>query len=253
MAEQGHSNAHQQPHSAPMSPTVLLLERLDNVAHVIVAAFFILMAATVIIHIGFVMARQVPLTSQLSPLLPTTETTTPNAEVHAPAHKADAAAKPSLTTPEGKMTKATSTEGNKPESSAAATNSASTSSGKDTAVVEEKKDPPDLFVKNSLILLSDILFVVILLELLRTIITYLQTHDIQAIMQEFLVVGIISSVRKILLVGAEASLNGSKGMEFIQEATGVVIDIFGILLLIGCLIVLKRSFGEKEHPHPAES
>ena len=62
---------------------------------------------------------------------------------------------------------------------------------------------PSLFLHRSLELLSTLLFVVIVLELLKTIITYIKTHNIQAIMKEFLVVGIISSIRKILLVGAE--------------------------------------------------
>jgi uncharacterized membrane protein (DUF373 family) len=103
----------------------------------------------------------------------------------------------------------------------------------------------DKFDGYSLEILSSILFAVIILELLRTIITYLQTHDILAIMQEFLVVGIISSVRKILLVGAEASLSGSSGMEFIQEAVGVLLNIGGIVLLILGLVMLRRVYGKK--------
>lgn len=162
-------------------PVIQWLERMDNWAHIVVAAFFILMATTVVIHMGFIFLRQLPLIRPVA------------SSLHAASH--------------------------------------------------ETIDP---FVTNSLELLSNILFVVILLELLRTIITYLETHDIQAIMQEFLVVGIISSVRKILLVGAEASLHqGATQTEFIQEATGVVIDIIGILLLIGGLIALKRAFGSK--------
>jgi uncharacterized membrane protein (DUF373 family) len=104
----------------------------------------------------------------------------------------------------------------------------------------------DPFLHNSLEILSSILFVVIILELLKTILTYLLTHNIQAIMQEFIVVGIISSVRKILLVGAESSLAGSKGMEFIQEATGTLLSIGGILVLILGLMLLQRAFGKKE-------
>lgn len=170
-----------QPVANRPGPVIRWLERMDNWAHVVVAAFFILMATTVVIHMGFIFLRQLPL------IIPSTSS------LQVASH--------------------------------------------------ETTDP---FVANSLELLSNILFVVILLELLRTIITYLETHDIQAIMQEFLVVGVISSVRKILLVGAEASLHqGATQTEFIQEATGVVIDIIGILLLIGGLIALKRTFGSK--------
>ncbi len=162
--------------------TLMWLERLDNMAHVIVAVIFILMAATVIIYTGVILARQVPLIATA---------------VHG-----SAAEEQSSTTP----------------------------------VVE------DPFFANSLLLLSSVLFAVILLELLRTIITYLKTRDIHAIMREFLVVGIISSVRKILLVGAQASLSGDKDAgNFIKEATGTVISIVGILLLIVGLIALQYS------------
>ena len=111
---------------------------------------------------------------------------------------------------------------------------------------ETHQDEVDPFLHNSLGILSSILFVVIILELLRTILTYLQTHNVQAIMQEFIVVGIISSVRKILLVGAESSLAGSKGNEFIQEATGTLVSILGILALILGLVMLQRAYSKKE-------
>ena len=204
---------------------VRLLELLDNWAHIVVAAFFILMASTVIIHMSVIFLRQIPL------IVPAATTT-------------EQAAVAQESTPSAPLKEGSIAE--KPPVSAK-TPMSENSYGMSREKTEEThaQSPADPFVKNSLELLSNILFVVILLELLRTIITYLQTHDIQAIMQEFLVVGIISSVRKILLVGAEASLIGSKGMEFIQEASGVVIDIIGILLLILGLVMLKRAFGSK--------
>lgn len=115
-----------------------------------------------------------------------------------------------------------------------------------TAEASGSAENYDPFLRGSLETLSSILFIVIILELLRTILTYLQTHNIQAIMREFVVVGIISSVRKILLVGAESSLKGSKGMEFIQEAAGTLLTILGILALIVGLWMLERSFGSKK-------
>jgi len=110
----------------------------------------------------------------------------------------------------------------------------------DAAVSGESGASSPSFMSTSLELLSSLLFAVILLELLRTFITYLKTQDIQAIMREFMVVGIISSVRKILLVGAQAAGGGSG--EFKDEAIGTVISIIGILLLIVGLIVLERHF-----------
>jgi len=220
---------------------VALLEMLDNVAHVVVAAFFILMATTVIVHMGFIFARQIPL------MVPrdVNSTTLSN---------------PAMAEQSAGRTGASSST----EKAASGATGSSASGGEGAAQASETRAPAaeksedhgvtDPFLRNSLELLSNILFVVILLELLRTIITYLETHDIQAIMQEFLVVAIISSVRKILLVGAEASLrqNASQS-EFIQEASGVVIDIMGILLLIGGLVLLKRAFGTRTSKELAEA
>jgi phosphate starvation-inducible membrane PsiE len=191
---------------ASFSPAILkLLETLDNLAHAVVAALFIVMAATVLIHTCIIMTRQM---SQI--------TTVPALQTAAPAGNTDMQAAADHVAPDkAKPPEAKEHEGN-----------------------PNLEDP---FFRESLSLLSSILFAVIILELLRTIITYLQTHDIQAIMQEFLVVGIISSVRKILLVGAEASLTGSSGIAFIQEAIGVLLNIGGILLLILGLYMLRRG------------
>ena len=237
--------------SPVMVGTVNLLERLDNWAHVIVAAFFILMASTVIIHMGYIFLRQLPL---IAPASTNSEARSQMETVVAP-HSAE-----TVKTPSGAETTASHTAESEP-AKASTTGETMPSkgygemargSGEHTA--EHTAESEDPFVKNSLELLSNILFVVILLELLRTIITYLQTHDIQAIMQEFLVVGIISSVRKILLVGAEASLSSNKGgMAFIQESTGVILDILGILLLILGLVMLKRAFGNKVKMEPEEA
>lgn len=58
--------------------------------------------------------------------------------------------------------------------------------------------------KAILVLLNDLLLVVILLELFRTIVNFLKTGEIG--LEPFLHVGIIAAVRKILTVGAEMVL-----------------------------------------------
>ena len=245
---------HAAPHGAggeTNGSAVRLLELLDNWAHVVVAAFFILMASTVIIHMSFIFLRQIPFIVPATPV--DTQTSVAQTFKNAPKSTAPSASEttpdPAKTSSQNPAYAPTTETGSLPENTPASSKMPlrETVYGTSKEPMEEAhtQSPADPFVKNSLELLSNILFVVILLELLRTIITYLQTHDIQAIMQEFLVVGIISSVRKILLVGAEASLIGSKGVEFIQEASGVVIDIIGILLLILGLVMLKRAFGSK--------
>lgn len=205
-------------HPIPLASAAFVvncLEVIDNWMHIVVAIFFILMATTAVVHMAFTFVHQLPLVA-------------PGSVTHMAAPKGSA---PPVVGALGATTQGERTNA--------------------TLGTEASLATADPFVASSLELLSLILFVVILLELLRTIITYLQTHDTQAIMQEFLVVGIISCVRKILLVGAQSSLEGTKGMEFVQEATGVVIDIFGILLLIGGLIMLKRAATNRPAPHTA--
>lgn len=181
------------------------LERLDNAAHVVVAVLFILMAVGVLAYTGVLMARQVPLIV--------------------------AAARP----PSNEVS-----AGNLPEAGGRRPGNGNTVAPGHPSAEPSKEDP---FFASSLEVLSSILFAVIILELLRTIITYLKAHDIRLIMQEFLVVGIISTVRKILLVGAHSSLSGENDMSFIHEAYGTILSILGILMLIVGLIALRRAYG----------
>ena len=195
-------------HQSGVSPFVLnLLEALDNIAHVVVAIFFIILAGSVLVYASLLLVRGLPLAVEPPHAAVSqhavSETPATGGE-HATTHEPAAVAAP----------------------------------------VAEKES--SLFLHHSLELLSTLLFVVIVLELLKTIITYLKTHNIQAIMKEFLVVGIISSIRKILLVGAESSLGSTDPTAaYIKEAGGTVITIVGILLLIAGLVFLQRSENEK--------
>jgi uncharacterized membrane protein (DUF373 family) len=97
------------------------------------------------------------------------------------------------------------------------------------------------FGEKALTFLSSLLFGVVVLELLSTILTYIQARNLEATIKDFLVVALISSIRKILLVGAQSSLETkSKPADFTMEATGTVVSIIGILLLIGGLLLLDR-------------
>jgi uncharacterized membrane protein (DUF373 family) len=53
--------------------------------------------------------------------------------------------------------------------------------------------------------INDLLFVVIVMELLRTVVAHLATHDFQ--LESFLIIGIVSAVRHILGVGARLTLS----------------------------------------------
>jgi uncharacterized membrane protein (DUF373 family) len=54
--------------------------------------------------------------------------------------------------------------------------------------------------------INDLLLVIILMELLRTVVGHLDTNDFQ--LRPFLIVGIITAVRHILAVGARLTLDG---------------------------------------------
>lgn len=104
----------------------------------------------------------------------------------------------------------------------------------------------DPVIHASLEFFSTILFVVIMLELLRTVITFVRSHSIVAIMKDFLVVGMISIVRRILLVGAESSLSGEHGREFVQNSLGVLVSLVGVLILVGALVWIKRTYADNK-------
>lgn len=225
-----HGSGHE---STDVSPkTVAWLERLDSWAHVVVAIFFLLMATGVLIASTIVFVRQLPYLSA---------SYTPDKEPRA--EEAAKSAPPIALTGANSQGEGSSNAGATQTSISKSQAGDSSNTGQkeeDKSKSERKHVHP--FIYASVELLSSLLFAVIILELLRTIITYLQSHDTQAIMKEFLIVGIISSIRKILMVGAESSLANTTGNDFIQEAIGVVISVVAILLMIGGLILLNRHF-----------
>ena len=100
--------------------------------------------------------------------------------------------------------------------------------------------PVDLFILSSIEFLSNILFAVILLEVLHTTVIFLHDRSSRAVVRAFLVVAILSIVRKTLLVGAESSLTGEMGMPFVYSAIGTLTSIVGILFLVGGLLLVSR-------------
>ena len=106
--------------------------------------------------------------------------------------------------------------------------------------------PADPFIFSSIEFLSNILFAVILLEVLHTTVIFLYDRSSRAIVRAFLVVAILSIVRKLLLVGAESSLTGETGLPFVYSAAGTLISIVGILMLVSGLVFISRV---KEQPH----
>lgn len=167
----------------PFTGAARLLEKLDNIAHILVGLLFLLAALGVLLYTGGLAVRQLQLVG-------------------------------------------TSLQ---PQAAGMVINSGD-------------GEGLNQFFHISLEMLSSILFLVILLELLKTIITYLTIRSIQATLKEFIMVGIISLIRKILLVGAQASLASEGAKAYVQESIGSILSVGAILLLVGGLILLQRYY-----------
>lgn len=86
---------------------------------------------------------------------------------------------------------------------------------------------------------NSVLFIVVILELLRTIVARLEGGGFQ--LQPFLVIGIISATRDILTVGAELSLTGGSGPPLGRSMTELAVNA-GVVLALAVALVLVRRF-----------
>jgi uncharacterized membrane protein (DUF373 family) len=81
-----------------------------------------------------------------------------------------------------------------------------------------------------------VLFVVIVIEVLRTIVGRFQGQGFR--LQPFLVIAIVSTVRHILTVAARLSLVGE------QDGTALIIELLAnagvVLVLVAALVMLRR-------------
>lgn len=85
---------------------------------------------------------------------------------------------------------------------------------------------------------NGVLFVVIVLELFRTVIAHLQGGGFQ--LRPFLIIGIISAVRHILLVGAR-SLSSATEKAFNHTQIELAVNGAVALVLVIALVLLIRS------------
>jgi uncharacterized membrane protein (DUF373 family) len=89
---------------------------------------------------------------------------------------------------------------------------------------------------------NDVLFIVVVLELVRTIIARLEGGGFQ--LQPFLVIGIISATRDILTVGAELSLAGHQ-----ESIANAMIELgvnAAVVVALSLALVLVRRFAGLE-------
>jgi uncharacterized membrane protein (DUF373 family) len=101
--------------------------------------------------------------------------------------------------------------------------------------------PREVFAESITRALNGVLFVVIVIEVLRTIVTRFQGQGLR--LQPFLVIAIVSTVRHILTVAARLSLVGEK------NATALIIELVanaGVVLLLVVALVMFRRWGEPE-------
>lgn len=95
-------------------------------------------------------------------------------------------------------------------------------------------------------ILNDVLFAIILMELLRTVISHVSEGGFQ--LRSFLIIGIISSVRRILVLGAQ--LSGShpgSSVEFNRALAELGVDagVAGVLTL--ALYIVQRIRGDERN------
>lgn len=97
-------------------------------------------------------------------------------------------------------------------------------------------------------LLNDLLLVIILLELFRTVIRFLQTEILD--LEPYLAVGIIACTRRILTASAELShLPAMTDTQFYQYLMDVGLNVTVIMVLVvGVFLIRKRPA-----PSPATS
>jgi uncharacterized membrane protein (DUF373 family) len=87
-------------------------------------------------------------------------------------------------------------------------------------------------------LVNDLLLVMIIMEVLRTVLSYIEERG--ASLRPFLFIGAISATRRILAIGAETSISGDKGVTH-DEFTRRLIDLgvnAGVILAIAVALFL---------------
>ena len=95
-------------------------------------------------------------------------------------------------------------------------------------------------LQSGLKLLNDLLLVIILLELFRTVIRFLQTEILD--LEPYLAVGIIACMRRILTASAELShLPAMTDTQFYQYLMDVGLNVTVIMVLVvGVFLIRKR-------------
>ena len=98
--------------------------------------------------------------------------------------------------------------------------------------------------------INDVLFIVIILEIIRTVIARFTDGFFQ--LSKFLIIGVIASVRHILSVGSSLTLDQGKSQEEFQRAILELGVNAGVVLALVFAIVLVRKH-QQTRPAQVES
>lgn len=105
-----------------------------------------------------------------------------------------------------------------------------------------------LILPAGLRLLNDLLLVIILLELFRTVVRFLQTEVLE--LEPYLSVGVIACTRKILTASAELShQQNTTETQFYQYLMDVGLNVTVIIALIGAVFMIRKR--PEQLPLPA--
>lgn len=97
-----------------------------------------------------------------------------------------------------------------------------------------------------LVLMNELLLVVILLELFRTVINFMKSRTIS--LEPFLYVGIIASVRRLLTIGAEITLQVEvPDIRFNQYLFDVIVNVGVVLALVAALYIHRLRDAKTEY------
>jgi uncharacterized membrane protein (DUF373 family) len=108
------------------------------------------------------------------------------------------------------------------------------------SVVDMIEGHHDTFPERVTAVINSILFVIIVMEILRTVVAHFDDAGLQ--LKPFLIIGIISAVRHILTVGAQSSLGVEKDAEhFRQSQVELGVNAAVVMALVVGLVLVWRS------------
>lgn len=104
------------------------------------------------------------------------------------------------------------------------------------------------FLEASITLINDVLLALIVLELLRTVLGFIRAKGLPSVSDAlipFLVIGGISTARRILAVGASIGVEEAKGTLSDKRFDHAMIELGvsgGLIISIGITLVILRSY-----------